>query len=268
MPTPPPPATFSASSASDRTASRPQSSAASPHASLPSFLLVAGVRAAPRVRELTQITLAPASAIEIAIAWPRPLLAPVTMAVSPSSEKGFALDIVRDVESYLLDARHQQMDDEQRGHVCKTAHDEHRPIVVPVRLKYGPRRTLEENSSHSARESADPNDRAQCPARKHVAGQREDVRRPPLVRGCRQSDDRDTQPEPVCRGREHRGHNRQGRYQHCRLTSSIHRPATLDQRARQPAPENRSDVGQHINHNQRRRDAGALASVPRVETLR
>ena len=87
---------------------------ASSHASLPSFLIAAAVPAAPPRRELTQITFAPASAIAIAIAWPRPLLAPVTMAISPSSENGLALGIVRGVEVYLLNPRNEQMDDEQR----------------------------------------------------------------------------------------------------------------------------------------------------------
>src|SRR6266403_5270032 len=137
-----PPTTFSASSASDCAASRTDRSAASSHDSLPNFMIAAVVFAAPPRRELTQTTFAPASAIAIAIAWPRPLLAPVTMAVSPSSENAFALGIVRSVEIYLLNPRNQKMDDQQRGHIGQPAHDEDRRVVVPVGLKDNTCRTL------------------------------------------------------------------------------------------------------------------------------
>jgi hypothetical protein len=77
------------------------------------------------------------------------------MAVSPSSEKALASGTVRDVKVYLLDSGNKQVDYQQSGYICQSAHDEDRSVVVPVGLQDETSRALKEDAAHRTGESTD-----------------------------------------------------------------------------------------------------------------
>src|SRR5881275_1711276 len=64
--------------------------------------------------------------------------------------------------------RHDQLDQHERAHVRETADEKDRVVVLAVVLKDPARELLEQHAAEGSEESADPYDRPNGAARKHV----------------------------------------------------------------------------------------------------